>query len=89
MAMIPTEFDRPWSELHPAFQRCLELAYRSLAADGLAVGSVITDGTSEIIAMGRNRAYDAPGGDEALQGTPLAHAGRYPPLGRRPTAAVR
>jgi tRNA(Arg) A34 adenosine deaminase TadA len=72
--MFPTDFDRAWLELHPAFRRCLELAYQSLAAGGLAVGSVITDATAEVIACGRNRAYDPPGGDELLQGTPLAHA---------------
>ena len=72
--MFPTDFDRAWLELDPAFRRCLELAYQSLAADGLAVGSVITDATAEMIAWGRNRAYDPPGGDDHLQGTPLAHA---------------
>lgn len=28
----------------------------------------------EVIAEGRNRAYDPPGGDDRLQGSPIAHA---------------
>jgi tRNA(Arg) A34 adenosine deaminase TadA len=35
---------------------------------------VITDAGGEVVAEGRNRAYDPPGGADALQGTPLAHA---------------
>jgi tRNA(Arg) A34 adenosine deaminase TadA len=35
---------------------------------------VITDADGGIIAEGRNRAYDPPGGDGILQGSPLAHA---------------
>jgi tRNA(Arg) A34 adenosine deaminase TadA len=50
------------------------LAYRSLVTGGLAVGSVLTDAGGRIVAEGRNRAYDPPGGSEVLRGTPLAHA---------------
>ncbi|GAA2891152.1 hypothetical protein GCM10010517_55410 [Streptosporangium fragile] len=46
----------------------------SSAARGLAVGSVLTDARGQIVAEGRDRVYDAPGGADALQGTPLAHA---------------
>jgi tRNA(Arg) A34 adenosine deaminase TadA len=55
-------------------RRSLEQAYRSLLSGGLAVGSVLTDAEGRVAAEGRNRAYDAPGGADALQGTPLAHA---------------
>jgi hypothetical protein len=41
---------------------------------GLAVGAVITDAGGAVIPEGRNRAYDPPGGPDALEGTPLAHA---------------
>jgi tRNA(Arg) A34 adenosine deaminase TadA len=63
-----------WEALDPAVRRSLELAYESLAAGGLAVGAVLTDAGGRIVAEGRNRAYDPPGGPDVLQGTPLAHA---------------
>ena len=69
-----TEFAEVWEDLDPAFRRSLELAYESLAGGGLAVGAVLTDAGHQVIAEGHNRAYDAPGGRDALQGTPLAHA---------------
>jgi tRNA(Arg) A34 adenosine deaminase TadA len=67
-------FHTAWGELEPAARRALELAYASLAGGGLACGAVITDADGRVIAEGRNRAYDPPGGPDALQGTPLAHA---------------
>jgi len=63
-----------WAELGVPLQRCLELAHRTLRAGGLACGSVLTDAAGVVVAEGRNRAYDPPGGDGALQGNPLAHA---------------
>lgn len=63
-----------WREAPLPVRRCLELAYQSLADGGLPVGSVLTDAGGAIVAEGRNRAYDPPGGPDALQGTPLAHA---------------
>ena len=69
-----TEFAAAWGELEAPLERCLELAYRTLRSGGLACGSVITDASGMIIAEGRNRAYDPPGGDGILQGSPLAHA---------------
>jgi len=67
-------FDEAWHELHPAFQRSLQLAYLALRSGGLAVGSALTNIDGQIVAEGRNRAYDPTGGDDTLQGTPLAHA---------------
>ena len=67
-------FDEAWTELTPPVRRSLELAYDSLVAGGLPVGSVLTDARGDIVAEGRNRAYDPPGGADVLQGTPLAHA---------------
>ena len=55
-------------------RRCLELAYEALRAGGLACGSVVQDASGEIVAEGRNHAYDPPTGSEPLEGTPLAHA---------------
>lgn len=70
----PGRFQTAWHDLEPPARRALELAYRSLADGGLACGAVITDAGGHLIAEGRNRAYDPPGGPDALQGTPLAHA---------------
>jgi tRNA(Arg) A34 adenosine deaminase TadA len=67
-------FQTAWHDLEPPARRALELAYASLAGGGLACGAVITDADGRVIAEGRNRAYDPPGGPDALQGTPLAHA---------------
>ena len=67
-------FQAAWGALDPATRRALELAYASLAAGGLAVGAVITEAGGEVVAEGRNRAYDPRGGADVLQGTPLAHA---------------
>ncbi|MEV7021161.1 deaminase [Kitasatospora sp. NPDC093558] len=68
------DFATAWASLPPAARRCLELAHRAWLDGGLPVGAVLTDRNGEIVAEGRNRAYDAPGGPDALQGTPLAHA---------------
>jgi tRNA(Arg) A34 adenosine deaminase TadA len=69
-----SRFDAAYEELHPALRRCLELAFATLCGGGLACGSVITDAAEVIVAEGRNRAYDPPGGEGVLQGNPLAHA---------------
>lgn len=63
-----------WSRLEEPVARSLELAYESLIAGGLACGAVLTDREGSIVAEGRNRAYDPPGGHDILQGSPLAHA---------------
>src|SRR5215471_20971143 len=67
-------FGRAWAMLEPGARRSLQLAYASLVAGGLACGAAVTDGSGALVAEGRNRAYDPPGGTDALQGTPLAHA---------------
>lgn len=71
---VPEEFTAAWQRLAPAARRCLELAHRCLRDGGLAVGAVLTDEAGAVVAEGRNRAYDPRGGDDVLQGTPLAHA---------------
>jgi hypothetical protein len=74
---------REWATLAEPWRQSLEQAYRTLTAGGLAVGAVIAaDGV--IIAEGRNRAYDPPGGDDPLQGNGLAHA-EMNALARLPT----
>jgi tRNA(Arg) A34 adenosine deaminase TadA len=74
MVQPVTDLAEAWKDLGVPLGRCLELAYRTLQGGGLACGSVITDASGIIIAEGRNRAYDPPGGDGILQGNPLAHA---------------
>lgn len=74
-----------WAELAWPFQRCVELAWESCAAGTFACGAVITDPTGRVVAEGRNRAFDAPGGTEPLQGTVLAHA-EMNALARVPTS---
>ncbi|HEX7471545.1 MAG TPA: nucleoside deaminase [Candidatus Limnocylindrales bacterium] len=67
-------FDEAWPALAAPARRCIELAYHSFLAGGLAVGAVLTDERGEVVAEGRNRAYDPAGGRDILQGSPLAHA---------------
>lgn len=68
------DFASAWGDLDAAWRLALELAWRSSAAGTIGVGSVLTAADGTVIARGRNRVYDAPGGDGLLQGTLLAHA---------------
>lgn len=71
---MATHASAAWAALPPGAARCLEMAHRSLVADGLAVGSAIVDESGAVVAEGRNRAYDAPTSTDPLERTPLAHA---------------
>ena len=66
--------DAAWRDAGLGVTRSLELAHRSLLAGGLPVGAVVVGSGGEVVAEGRNRAYDPPGGDDPLQGSPIAHA---------------
>lgn len=68
------DFQSAWLALEPAFHAAMELAWQSLVSGTIGVGSVITDPDGKIVARGRNRVYDPPGGDGILQGNRLAHA---------------
>ena len=63
-----------WQQAHVSVRRSLELAHEALRSGGLPVGAVILDASGDIIAQGRNHAYDPPAGDDPLQDTPIAHA---------------
>lgn len=65
--------ERAWEALHPGFRSCLDQAWRSLTNEGLPVGAAVSH-RSEILGVGRNRVYDARGGSDPLQATPIAHA---------------
>ncbi|OLT11568.1 hypothetical protein BJF78_26580 [Pseudonocardia sp. CNS-139] len=72
--MSDEPLDAAWAAAGAGVRRSLELAHRSLRAGGLPVGAVVVDRDGAPVAEGRNRAYDPPGGDDPLQGTPVAHA---------------
>jgi tRNA(Arg) A34 adenosine deaminase TadA len=80
------DFAAAWLGAGPGLRRSLELAHLALVSGGLSVGSVILDRDGAILAEGRNRAYDPPGGDDRLQGSPVAHA-EMNALAAIPTAA--
>jgi tRNA(Arg) A34 adenosine deaminase TadA len=63
-----------WHDAGLGITRSLELAHQSLLAGGLPVGAVVMGPGGDVVASGRNRAYDPPGGDDRLQGSPIAHA---------------
>lgn len=63
-----------WRAAGLGVTRSLELAHRAFLAGGLPVGAVVLGPGGEPVAEGRNRAYDPPGGDDRLQGSPIAHA---------------
>lgn len=67
------ELGKAWEGLDARFRVCLEQAWASLVRRGLPVGAVVAMGDA-IVAVGRNRVYDDPGGSDALQRTPIAHA---------------
>ena len=71
---MTVELTSAWRDADLGVRRSLELAHLSLLAGGLPVGAVVVDRDGELVAEGRNRAYDPPGGDERLQGSPIAHA---------------
>lgn len=63
----------------------LEGAFDALAAGGLPCGAAISDATGQIVARGRNHAYDPVTGSDVLEGTPVAHA-ELNALARVPTS---
>ena len=66
-------FESSWALLDEGFRACLSEAWTGLQSRGLPVGAAISAG-SAIAARGRNRVYDAVGGTDPLQQTPIAHA---------------
>lgn len=68
-----------WAALPAGARAALQEQWAGLAAGGLACGSAIVDASGDVIALGRNHAYDAAGPVEtrrryALQHNRLAHA---------------
>ncbi len=74
-----TSLDDSWNALPAGARTALEQQWAALAAGGLPCGSAIVDLGGQVIASGRNHAYDPPGPLESrlrypLQHTRLAHA---------------
>lgn len=62
-------------DLDAAWDRALELAWQSFLAGTTPVGAVITDPAGMIVAEGRGRRYEQPGGDrQQLAYCHVAHA---------------
>lgn len=74
MASVSVDLISAWRDAGLGTTRSLELAHQALLAGGLPVGAVVLNPGGELVAEGRNRAYDPPGGDDRLQGSPIAHA---------------
>ncbi len=74
MCAMALDLSSAWGDGGLGVCRSLELAHQSLLCGGLPVGAVVLDLDGELVAEGRNRAYDSPGGDDRLQGSPIAHA---------------
>jgi hypothetical protein len=46
-----------WSDLTPAWQACLELAWEAYCDDCIPIGAVVTDEGGVVLSRGRNRVY--------------------------------
>lgn len=63
-----------WAALPGGARVALERQWEGIAVRALPCGSAVTDPAGEVVASGRNHAYDDPGGSGALQRTRIAHA---------------
>jgi tRNA(Arg) A34 adenosine deaminase TadA len=63
-----------WTRLHPAWKRCLGLAWEAYCAGTIPVGAVVADSNNRIVAEGLNHVYGAQRAAGTLMGTVLAHA---------------
>jgi tRNA(Arg) A34 adenosine deaminase TadA len=73
------DLNQAWTELPLGARFALQEQWEGLAAGGLACGSSVVDSRGNVVASGRNHAYDAAGslntrGRYALQHNRLAHA---------------
>ena len=68
------DLDSSWARLPEGARQALEQQWRGVAAGGLPCGAAVVDRDGAVVASGRNRAYEAPTGDDPLEHTRLAHA---------------
>lgn len=64
---MPAVLESPWRE-------CFELAWEAFRAGTIPVGAVVTDGSGEIVARGRNRILEDSAPPRQIAGSWLAHA---------------
>lgn len=63
-----------WSDLTPAWQACLELAWEAYCDDCIPIGAVVADANGKILTRGRNRVYPRSAWKEHPFGVEIAHA---------------
>ena len=63
-----------WNALPAGARAALEEQWAGLASRGLPCGSSVVDERGEVIARGRNHAYDVATGEHRLERTRIAHA---------------
>ena len=62
-----------WDALPVGARAALDQQWAALAAGGLPCGAAVVHADGRILAAGRNRAYDPPGGVESRARSPLEH----------------
>ncbi len=73
-ADVQEVIERSFVTLEPPMRRALGLAWESVCAGSLGVGTVVVDRDGRVVATGRNRLFEQDPGDDVLAGTSLAHA---------------
>lgn len=68
-----TRDESTWALLPAGARAALEEQWQGVRGGGLPCGAAVMDG-SEVVAVGRNRAYDSATGTDPLERTRLAHA---------------
>jgi tRNA(Arg) A34 adenosine deaminase TadA len=63
-----------WDSLPLGAQVALEQQWAGVASRALPCGAAVTDREGDVVASGRNHAYDDRGGSDVLQRTRIAHA---------------
>ena len=64
----------PAATLEGPWRECFELAWEAFRAGTIPVGAVVTDGSGEIVARGRNRIFEDSAPPRQIAGSWLAHA---------------
>jgi tRNA(Arg) A34 adenosine deaminase TadA len=64
---MPVSLEEPWRD-------CFELAWEAFGAGTIPVGAVVTDGSAQIAARGRNRIFEYSAPPRQIAGSWLAHA---------------
>ena len=73
-------------QLPPGARAALSAQWGGIANRALPCGAAVSDSDGQVIASGRNHAYDTPTGESVLENTGIAHA-ELNALARVPTAS--